>query len=60
MERKQIRLDEQGEQDALLIQQHHGLTSRSAAIRFALRFVARLIEAESNVKPQADQRNEAD
>jgi hypothetical protein len=46
MERKQIRLDEQAEQDAALIQDHYSLNSRSAAIRFALRFVARLIEAE--------------
>lgn len=46
MERRQIRLDDQAEEDAALIQQHYSLNSRSAAIRFALREVARLIEAD--------------
>jgi hypothetical protein len=45
MERKQIRLDEQSENDLELIRKHYGLRSRSAAIRFALREVARDIEA---------------
>ena len=44
MERKQIRLDDQAERDLMTIQGHYSLSSRSAAIRFALREVARLIE----------------
>ncbi len=54
MDRKQIRLDEQAEQDVATIQQHYGLRSRSAAIRFALREVARLIEAEKDERPRED------
>lgn len=46
MERKQIRLDEQADRDTSLIQTYYGLRSRSAAIRFALREIARLIEAD--------------
>jgi hypothetical protein len=52
MERKQIRLDEQAEEDAALIQRHYSLSSRSAAIRFALREVARLIEAQKHVEKE--------
>lgn len=48
MERKQIRLDEQSENDLELIRKHYGLTTRSATIRFALREVARLIEAQQH------------
>ena len=44
MERKQIRLNEQAERDIEAIQLHYGLSTRSAAIRFALREAARLIE----------------
>lgn len=47
MERKQIRLDEQSEADVETIRAHYGLSSRSAAIRFALRETARLIEAQN-------------
>lgn len=48
MDRKQIRLDAQAEQDIEFIRQHHSLSTRSAAIRFALREVARLIEARKD------------
>lgn len=46
MERKQIRLDDQAERDVDQIQRHYSLRSRSAAIRFALREVARQIKQE--------------
>lgn len=54
MERKQIRLDDQAERDVTTIQEHYSLSSRSAAIRFALREVARLIEAKRDDKPRED------
>lgn len=44
MERKQIRIDEQAETDLEAIRKYYGLRSRSAAIRFALREMARKIE----------------
>ena len=56
MERKQIRLDEQSETDLELIRKHYGLTSRSAAIRFALREAARLIEARRDTQEDPLQR----
>jgi hypothetical protein len=56
MERKQIRLDEQSETDLELIRRHYGLTTRSAAIRFALREVARLIEAQHATQENPVQR----
>jgi antitoxin component of RelBE/YafQ-DinJ toxin-antitoxin module len=48
-ERKQIRLDEQSQEDARRIAERYNLGSTSAAIRFALREVARQIE--TNVAP---------
>jgi hypothetical protein len=56
MERKQIRLDEQSETDLELIRKHYALTTRSAAIRFALREVARLIEAQRGAQEDSLQR----
>ena len=43
-ERKQIRLDEQSQEDARRIAERYNLGSTSAAIRFALREVARSLE----------------
>jgi len=43
-EQTNIRLDEQAKQDARLIAQHYNLNGMAAAIRFALREIARQIE----------------
>ncbi len=41
-----VRLDDQAKKDAETIARRHNLNGRSAAIRFALRELARKIEAE--------------
>lgn len=43
-EQMNVRLNEQAKQDAHLIAQHYGLNGIAAAIRFALREVARQIQ----------------
>jgi Arc/MetJ family transcription regulator len=44
VDRTNIRLDEQARADARIIARHYNLVSTSAAVRFALREVARRIE----------------
>lgn len=43
-EQTNVRLDEQAKKDARLIASHHGLNGMAAAIRFALREMARRLE----------------
>lgn len=45
-----VLLDEQAKKDAKLIAAHLGLNGTSAAIRYALRDVARRIEGERSAK----------
>lgn len=46
-ERTNVRLDEQARNDARMIAYHYNLGSTSAAIRFALREIARRIDPAS-------------
>jgi len=45
-EQTNVRLDEQAKKDARAIARHYGLNGSSAAIRYALRDVARRLEQE--------------
>jgi Arc/MetJ family transcription regulator len=53
-ERTNIRLDEQARVDAQSIARRYNLGSTSAAVRYALRDLARRIEAEEKAAPQKD------
>lgn len=49
VQRHSLYLDDQSKQDAELIQRTYGLRSQAAAIRFALRELARRVVAEAPV-----------
>lgn len=53
-ERTNIRLDVQSRADAQAVATRYNLNSTSAAVRYALRELARRIEAEEKAAPKRD------